>query len=75
MIVCHCTGASDREIRRAARSTGNAGAAGTYCGGCCAEVTRLIDLEKSTRQTPVETSAKSGGRKQAKRRPNTPPAA
>ena len=47
MIVCHCTGATDREIRRAARLGGSAGEAGRRCGGCCAEVTRLINLEKS----------------------------
>ncbi|MFT4540802.1 MAG: bacterioferritin-associated ferredoxin [Planctomycetota bacterium] len=62
MIICHCTGATDREIKRCARATGNAGSAGSFCGGCSAEVTRLINLEKPC-QAPGKGNSKSEGRK------------
>ncbi|MEZ4333148.1 MAG: (2Fe-2S)-binding protein [Myxococcota bacterium] len=50
MLVCHCRGVSDRQIKRAvrngacsvrqvARETG----AGMRCGGCRANVTQLVE--------------------------------
>jgi bacterioferritin-associated ferredoxin len=44
MIVCHCTGATDRDIRReallsgGALSSGPCAAAGQCCGGCADKV-------------------------------------
>ena len=71
MIVCHCTGATDREIRRAAKQGCAPGEAGQRCGGCCAEVTRLVNLEKAGQAPNQQT--KSGGREQSK--PALPPSA
>jgi len=50
MIVCHCTGATDRKIRRevesGARSCNEIGqrcAAGTRCGGCVSMIQSMIE--------------------------------
>lgn len=54
MIVCHCFGVSDREIRRCARDgarslneVGRACAAGTGCGGCRPEIAGILDSERA----------------------------
>jgi len=47
MIVCHCTGATDRDIRQAALAAGAgssslcASAAGQCCGGCADKVREI----------------------------------
>lgn len=53
MIVCHCFGISDREIRSCAREgactlseVGRACAAGTGCGGCRPEIVSILDAEQ-----------------------------
>jgi bacterioferritin-associated ferredoxin len=52
MIVCHCFGISDREVRRCAREgardlveVGRACGAGTGCGGCNPELESLVAKE------------------------------
>jgi bacterioferritin-associated ferredoxin len=54
MIVCHCTGATDRDIRHAAQvSTPGAPAglcvspAGQCCGGCAEKVREILAHAKS----------------------------
>lgn len=54
MIVCHCKGISDRDIRAAIRagahSSRQVGArcrAGTGCGGCHATIEDLIQTERA----------------------------
>lgn len=49
MIVCHCTGASDRAIRHAVRNGASTVAdvaercaAGSCCGGCHPTIERII---------------------------------
>ena len=50
MIICHCTGTSDRKIRRevesGATSCGEVGqrcAAGTVCGGCLPAIQSMVE--------------------------------
>ena len=52
MIVCHCKGVTDREIRRCVRAGGRtvdavseACGAATGCGGCEPLVSRIVDAE------------------------------
>lgn len=52
MIVCHCTGVREREIRRLVRngkrSSGQVAresGAGACCGGCRPEVARIVACE------------------------------
>lgn len=52
MIVCHCRGVTDREIRRCVRAgevtvsaVSNACGAATGCGGCKPLVGRIVELE------------------------------
>ena len=52
MIVCHCYGVSDRQIRECAREgarsvaeVGHACGAGAGCGGCRPEIACIVDLE------------------------------
>lgn len=52
MIVCHCKGISDRDIRAAIRAgastiaaVGARCAAGTGCGGCHATIHELLEAE------------------------------
>ena len=59
MIVCHCRGTTDREVRAAAREGAatlgdvarHCGAA-SGCGGCAGTVLEILGAE---RQQPVET--------------------
>jgi bacterioferritin-associated ferredoxin len=58
MIVCHCFCVSDRQIRGCAREgagsvgeVGRACAAGTGCGGCRAEIARIVEAELESEQT------------------------
>ncbi len=53
MIVCHCRGTSDREIRRAVRSgaatlpeVARACGAGSACGGCVEAVHEVMASER-----------------------------
>ncbi|HEX2877572.1 MAG TPA: (2Fe-2S)-binding protein [Polyangiaceae bacterium] len=53
MIVCHCHGVTDREIRacvqQGARSCGDVGdvcGAGTGCGGCASLVAEVVSGER-----------------------------
>lgn len=53
MLVCHCNGVRDREIRRAVRSgartrtdVGRRCRAGTGCGGCGPVIDRIIASER-----------------------------
>ena len=50
MLVCHCRGISDRQIKRAvkngcasAREVGRETGAGMRCGGCRANVEAVVD--------------------------------
>ena len=49
MIVCHCTGATDRDIRQAAQMAGPgasslcASPAGQCCGGCADKVREIAN--------------------------------
>jgi bacterioferritin-associated ferredoxin len=52
MIVCHCYGVSDREIRKCARegaqdlaAVGRHCGAGTGCGGCRPELDDILESE------------------------------
>jgi len=52
MIVCHCMGVTDREIRRCVRSGGcsvnavsEACGAASGCGGCRPAVSKIVDAE------------------------------
>jgi bacterioferritin-associated ferredoxin len=54
VIVCHCKGISDRDIRAAVRSgaacrhtVGARCAAGTGCGGCHAVIDEIIHTERA----------------------------
>ena len=56
MIVCHCTGATDRDIRRAATINAPgvpaglcASPAGQCCGGCADKVREIVASTKSVR--------------------------
>ena len=57
MIVCHCNGTTDREIRRAVRNgagtlreVSRACGAAAGCGGCSEMVRELITLELGARE-------------------------
>ncbi|MCC6641058.1 MAG: (2Fe-2S)-binding protein [Deltaproteobacteria bacterium] len=54
MIVCHCKGISDRDIRAAVRSGANTiaavgarCAAGTGCGGCHVVIDEILQAERA----------------------------
>lgn len=71
MIVCHCYGISDREIRRCvhegAASVGEVGracGAGTGCGGCRPEVAELVSAEQRS-AAPIRLSLLPGFARQA----------
>jgi bacterioferritin-associated ferredoxin len=70
VIVCHCTGASDRAIRRAVRSgaqtvseVSDRCAAGAYCGGCRPIIAEIIGVERrsfaASAEAPASASAAS----------------
>ena len=57
MLVCHCNGVSERQIRKAVRngadslhSVGRACGAGTCCGGCSSEILEIIERESPARE-------------------------
>jgi len=63
VIVCHCSGVSDREIRsavregaRSCRDVARACAAGRMCGGCRPAIRRILDLERAAEANFGETS-------------------
>ncbi|UCE86726.1 MAG: (2Fe-2S)-binding protein [Deltaproteobacteria bacterium] len=67
VIVCHCTGASDRAIRRAVRSgavtvseVSDRCAAGAFCGGCRPVIAEIIGLERRSFATATEVPAGAG---------------
>ena len=52
MIVCHCKGVTDRQIRRAVREGARdrdeivmSCSAGSHCGGCASAIDEIIDRE------------------------------
>ena len=55
MIVCHCTGATDRDIRKAAQMAGPgatflcAAPAGQCCGGCTDKVREIANQALSAK--------------------------
>lgn len=62
MIICHCTGTSDRKLRRevetGARTCGEIGqrcAAGTVCGGCLPAIESMV--KGSNPANPMRASA------------------
>jgi bacterioferritin-associated ferredoxin len=64
VIVCHCSGVSDREIRsavregaRTCREVARACAAGRMCGGCRPAIRRLLEIEQAGEASFGETSA------------------
>jgi len=59
MIVCHCKGITDRQIRHAVRSgarnrsdVGLHCTAGVHCGGCSPMIDQIIDTEVSQFEVP-----------------------
>ena len=64
MIVCHCTGATDRDVRQAAALVGGdrgealrACGAGGCCGGCKPLVLRLLQESESDRRVGTQRPA------------------
>jgi bacterioferritin-associated ferredoxin len=64
MIVCHCWGVRDRDIRRAVRegaltprAVARSCGAGTGCGGCRVSVRELIDDERTRAEADEPTAA------------------
>jgi bacterioferritin-associated ferredoxin len=58
MIVCHCRGVSDREIRRCVRAgqgtvaaVSEACGASTGCGGCRPLVKKIVESELEAQQS------------------------
>jgi len=61
MIICHCTAATDREIRRCAqegrpscRAVAEASGAGAACKGCVPAIQKLLREVLREHQTAVE---------------------
>jgi bacterioferritin-associated ferredoxin len=52
MLICHCFGVTDREIRAAVRRGAEAIVAGSGCGGCAPVVEALIAGERGAMHTP-----------------------
>lgn len=64
MIVCHCTGTTDRDVRQAAAlSGGDRGealrscGAGGCCGGCKSLVLQLLQESESDRRVGAQRPA------------------
>jgi bacterioferritin-associated ferredoxin len=64
VIVCHCSGVSDREIRSAVREgarsckeVARACAAGRMCGGCRPAIRRILALEQTAEASFGETAS------------------
>ena len=65
MIVCHCMGVSDREIRRCVRAGGcsvnavsEACGAASGCGGCRPAVSKIVESElEAHRRLPMLQAA------------------
>lgn len=64
MLVCHCRGVSDRQIKRAVkngacslREVARATGAGMRCGGCRENVAQVVEdaLQSEYRQSPVQS--------------------
>ena len=62
MLVCHCHGVSDREIRRCVRAGGKtvgavseACRAATGCGGCRPLVAKIVEAEVDSQQRRLPT--------------------
>ncbi len=60
MLVCHCNGVSDRQIRRSIRegasTTGEVASscgAGAGCGGCQQGIQRILNAEMAQREPHV----------------------
>ena len=65
MVVCHCEGVTDRQIRKAVhdgaltrRGVARACAAGRTCGGCRPAIDKIIDAE--TRRAPAPGLSRVG---------------
>lgn len=65
MLVCHCRGITDRQIRRlvkegasSTRDVARATGAGLRCGGCRTNVKQVIDdaVEREFQKTRVTTT-------------------
>ncbi len=62
MIVCHCSGVNERQIRAAVRSGASTrcdvaracGSAGEGCGGCLREIDGLIVDERDSDERATE---------------------
>ncbi len=52
MLVCHCFGVTDREIRAAVRRGDEVMAAGSGCGGCAPLVDAIVAGERGAMLTP-----------------------
>jgi bacterioferritin-associated ferredoxin len=75
MIVCHCHGLTDRDIREAAQRT-RAGRcedlqaacpAATCCGGCRPLVERILS-QQQLEAAPIEADRQPGTRREVPRR-------
>jgi bacterioferritin-associated ferredoxin len=61
VIVCHCTGITDRDIRslvregraRTALEVGRDCSAGHECGGCRLAIEQIVHQEERSRREPV----------------------
>jgi len=59
MIVCHCRGVTERQIRRAIRDGAScrnevilASSAGSHCGGCAPMIDSIIEAESDRASAP-----------------------
>jgi bacterioferritin-associated ferredoxin len=66
MLVCHCKGVSDRDVRRAIaagacspREIARTCGAGSVCGGCRPLLDELLDAEAPAPPPPFELAAAS----------------
>ena len=65
MIICHCTAATDRDIRRCAsqsrancRTVAEASGAGAACKGCVPAIERLLQQMKREHQAALKQHRK-----------------
>ena len=67
MLVCHCLGITDRDIRRAqdagartAREVAGRLGAGSFCGGCRIAIEELLHANAKARSADTPPAARSG---------------
>jgi len=65
MLVCHCYGVTDRDIRDAVRRGDEATVAGTGCGGCLSMVESLVAAERHAMTNATSRSFRIIGQQDA----------